>query len=149
MKIMKNFQFHYIQFLFLSILLLQYCSENENPISNKIDKDLDLEIISCENISITWDSTVYQGVSRWGPTIDSTTADSLANVLKDSEILIQDMYTPNAVFTCGEPIRGGSIIIVKLSDPDSSIFKYGFENNYVHFTFCCIFSWRHYKYTYN
>ncbi|MCH8034485.1 MAG: hypothetical protein IH950_12125 [Bacteroidetes bacterium] len=133
-------------FLFVSALLGS-CSESENPIVNKDEKQMELEIIPANKVIITWDSTIYQHSTNWINYIDTTAADSLANFFLNSTVLIEDIWYPNEETPCLFPIRPGSEVIIKLNKPDSLIFNYGFQNNDGGFPIGCFFTWRHYKYS--
>ena len=136
-----------VVFLFV-IALLVSCNDNGNPIVNKNEKQMELEIIPSNQVLITWDSTIYQHNTNWKTYLDTTAADSLANLLNNSEVLIEDMWHPNENSECGIPIIAGRAVIIKLNKPDTLIFSYGFQNNDGSFPIICFNFWRHYKYIY-
>ena len=136
-----------IVFLFVTALLVS-CNDNGNPIVNKKEKQMELEIIPSNQVLITWDSTIYQHNTNWKTYLDTTAADSLANLLNNSEVLIEDMWYPNEISECGIQIIAGREVIIKLNKPDTLIFSYGFQNNDGIFPIICFNFWRHYKYIY-
>jgi len=136
-----------IVFLFIAALLVS-CNDNGNPIVNKKEKQMELEIIPSNQVLITWDSTIYQHNTNWKTYLDTTAADSLANLLNNSEVLIEDMWYPNEISECGILILAGRAVIIKLNKPDTLIFSYGFQNNDGIFPIICFNFWRHYKYIY-
>ena len=147
--------------IFIVTILFSCC---DNPLVNKNDdnllvnknngkplvkneKQLELEIIPSNQVIINWDSTIYQHkTTDWTTFLDTAAIDSLANLLKNSELLIEDMWYPNEDTPCMLPLRAGSEIIVRLSKPDTLIFKYGFQNHEGGFPIGCFGTWRHYKY---
>jgi len=136
-----------IIFVFVTVLFSQ-CNNGDNPLVNKNEKQLKLEIIYSGEVSINWDSTVYQHTIDWKVFLDITAYDSLANLLKESEISIEAMWCPNQDTDCLILLRAGSEIIIKLNKPDTLIYSYGFQNNDVGFPIDCFPSWRHYKFIY-
>ena len=135
-------------FLFVATFLIG-CSNNENPVANKNEKQLDLKIIPANQVIISWDSTIYQHNTNWYySSSDSSSIDSVANLFCKNEILIEEMWYPNEESMCGIPIRGGSKLIIRLNKPDTTIYKYGFQKNDGDFPIICFAQWRHYKYTY-
>lgn len=133
--------------LYFFLLFLPFGCD-DNPIINKNGKQIELEIISSNQVLINWDSTIYQHNADWKTYLDTTAVDSLANLLKNSEILIEDMWCPNEVTDCLILLKAGSDIIIKLNKPDTLIYSYGFQNNDVGFPIDCFPSWRHYKFIY-
>ncbi len=131
--------------LYFFLLFLPFGCDN-NPLINKNEKKIELEIISANQILINWDSTIYQHNTDWNSYLNSTAYDSLANLLKNSEILIEDMWCPNEVTDCLILLKAGSDIIIKLNKPDTLIYSYGFQNNDGVFPIGCFGLWRHYKY---
>jgi len=146
---MKSKKQVYILIIFFCIFMFHFCSTDTNPLTDKTAEHWQVEIIPCEDINIEWDSTIYQGNTNWPFNSDSGIVDSLADVLRDSDLAIEEMWSSNDIFICGAPVRKGSDIIVKLKEPDSLIFNYNFQENDGSFPFCCIRNWRHYKYTGN
>lgn len=131
-------------FLFASILF--GCNDNSVTYRNK--KDMRLEIVPSDSITINWgDSTTYQHNADWHSYLDTVAYDSLANFFKNSEILIEDMWCPNEDMSCKIPYTPGMEIILRLTKPDTSIFRYGFHSIYG-FPLSCYKYWRHYKYTF-
>lgn len=149
MKSLRADQF--LNFLFLvSFSLVNYNCEEEN-ISTNNNREMQLEIITAQQINFNWDATIYQHNSNWDYISNNTTSiDSLANVLKNSVLPIEDMWYPNEDNFCMNmvPIRAGSQIIIKLSRHDSRIQDYGFQSNDGEFPIGCFLSWRHYKFFY-
>ena len=146
---MKSTRPVYILFIFYCGYIFYSCSTDSNPLKNKTDKHWEVEIIPCEDITFEWDSTVYQGNTNWPLNPDSGSIDSLADVLRDSDLAIAEMWSPNDIFICGAPVRKGLDIIVKLKAPDSLIYNYNFQENNGSYPFCCIRYWGHYKFTTN
>lgn len=134
-------------FFFITTLLTG-CGKDENPVINEKEKQINLEIISAGQVKITWDSTVYQHNTDWVDSIDSLAADSLAELLKNSDIPVEELWYPNVITYCEIPIRRGSEVIIKLSKADTLVYNYGFEENDGSFPISCFDYWRHYEYTY-
>jgi len=139
----------YIAFFLTTIISFCFC--NRNPVGSQNNKKMKLEIIPSTEVSIKWaDSTLYQHNSHWNSYLATSAYDSLANLLKNSKILIEDMWCPNEDMHCKIPQpRSGLEIIIKLKRPDTSIYKYGFQKDSLGFPINCFRVWRHYKYTYN
>ena len=144
---MKHIKQKQIAVFFVTTLSIG-CTNNENPIANKNEKQLELEIIPANQVLITWDSTIYQHTTYWQTYLDTTDYDSLAISLLNSTLIIEDLWCPNVNTACTIPIRGGSEVIIKLNKPDTLVLSYGFQSNDGSFPIICFDSWRHYKYTY-
>lgn len=134
--------------LYFFLLFLPFGCD-DNPIINKNGKQIELEIISSNQVLINWDSTIYQHNADWKTYLDTSAVDSLANLLKNSKILIGDMWYPNEYSDCSIQILAGGELIIKLNKPDTLIYSYGFQNNYSVFPINCFGTWRHYKYIYD
>jgi hypothetical protein len=134
-------------FLFVATFLIS-CSKNENPVVDGKEKQMNLEIITSDQVKITWDSTIYQHNTDWAASLDTLAADSLATLLKNSDLSIEELWYPNVITFCEIPIRRGSEVIIKLSKSDTLIYNYGFLDNDGGFPINCFDYWRHYKYTY-
>jgi hypothetical protein len=145
--IMKSIKQKNISLILLFVVTLFYGCEDVNHPTN-YEKELKLEIVYVNQVSIDWDSTVYQHKPIYS-SYDTTYVDSLANVLKESKILIEDMWCPNSLDTeCSILLISGRGIIIKLKEPDSSIYQYGFQENDGSFLIGCFRFWRHYKFIY-
>ena len=110
---MKFIKQKHIAYIFLLTIVLFNC--NNNPLTNKNKKQIKLEIISSREISINWDSTVYQHNTNWNSYLDTTAYNSLGNLLNNSEILIEDMWCPDKDMNCKIPYIPGMEVIVKLN----------------------------------
>lgn len=146
--VMEYIRLSRITFLLFVTALLAGCSGNGNPVVNEKEKQMELEIISADQVQITWDSTVYQHNTDWADSIDTLAADSLAALLINSDLPVEELWYPNVVTYCEIPIRRGSEVIIKLSNADTLVYNYGFEKNDGSFPISCFDFWRHYKYTY-
>ena len=144
MKLTRHRQI--VVFLFAAAVLTG-CSDIGNPVVNDKEKQMKLEIIRSDQVKITWDSTVYQHTTDWVESIDTLAADSLAELLKNSDIPVEELWYPNVITYCEIPIRRGSEVIIKLSKADTLVYKYGFEENDGSFPISCFDYWRHYVYT--
>jgi hypothetical protein len=145
---MQMFRRGYTAYIFICSTILFGCC-NSNPLESKNNKTMELEIIPSEEVSITWDSTVYKHNTNWDSYYDTDAYDSLANLLKNSDLLIENMWCPNVHTHCKSPYIPGDEIIVQLRKADTSIFRYGFQNNTGGSSIGCFDFWRHYKYTIN
>lgn len=141
--------------IFYFLLLLSFSLSNyncsEHYFGDNINREMEVELIAPQQINLNWDSTIYQHNSQWNYSlVDTAAIDSLANLLKNSVLHIEDMWYPNEDTFCMNmmPIRTGSEIIIKLNKPDSRILNYGFQNNDGGFPIGCFNPWRHYKYLY-
>ena len=144
---MKSIRKKYIIIIFLFATFYFSCN---SPVTYKDKKHMRMEIIPSDQISISWeDSTIYQHNTNWHSYLNNAAYDSLADLFKNSKILIKDMWVPNEEMHCKIPYTPGMEVIVKLSKPDTLIFKYGFEKNNGGFLISCFEFWRHYKYTYD
>jgi len=136
-----------LMFCFSGLILFFLSCNNSIP-NEQETKQMKIGIISSAQISISWeDSLIFQHNNNWHSYLNIAAYDSLAELLKNSNILIKDMWTPNKEMSCKIPYTPGMEIIVKLSQPDSLIFKYGFQNKKNRFPLSCFEFWRHYKYT--
>ena len=144
----KKYNRKYAAFILL-FTAFSFYSCNNNPLASQNKKKMELEIIPYQEVSIKWNSTVYQHNSHWNSYLDTTAYDSLANLLRNSEILVEDMWCPNEDISCKIPYIPGMEVIVKLSKPDTSIYNYGFQDNTGGFSTDCFRVWRHYKYIIN
>lgn len=143
---MKSIKKKNIGLILLFAAALLFGCEKDNPLANKNEKQIELEIIPSNQVLIVWDSTVYQHKTIYSQ-YDSTYVDSLAIFLKNSKISIEGMWYPfNENTPCLILIRAGSEIIIKLKEPDPSIYKYGFQKNDGGFPINCFGLWRHYKF---
>ncbi|HSD63193.1 MAG TPA: hypothetical protein VLB50_05315, partial [Ignavibacteriaceae bacterium] len=113
------------------------------------DRQIELKIIPSNQVAITWDSSVYQHTTLSFSNIDSSGADSIAQSLNKSNLLIEEMWYPDEDTRCALPMRSGSEIIIKLAGPDTGVFKYGFQKNSGGFPVNCFEHWRHYKFIYH
>ncbi|MFZ0456052.1 MAG: hypothetical protein WCE54_13060 [Ignavibacteriaceae bacterium] len=138
-----------IVYCFLFMNLFISCSKNDNPIVDKNTEQVKLEIISSDRFIINRDSTVYQHNSNWHSYLDTNAYDSLANLLKGSELEIDGMWCPNEEMHCKIPYTPGMEIIVKLKRADTLIYNYGFKEMNGEFPVNCYNYWRYYKYIYN
>lgn len=110
------------------------------------DRQIELKIIPSNQVEISWDSNIYQHTGMGMSRTDSTAADSLARVLNESSLAIEEMWYPNDENRCDFPMREGTQIIIKLAAPDTSIYKYGFQKNSGGFPVNCFPHWRQYKF---
>lgn len=141
---MKSIKQKNISFILLLVVTLFYGCENINHPTND-EKQIKLEIISASQVFIDWNSTVYQHKPIYS-SYDTTYVDSLADVLKGSKILIEDMWYPNVKTVCSIVLIAGRDIIIKLKKPDILIYQYGFQKNDGNFQIGCFKLWRHYKF---
>ncbi len=143
--IKKNNKYHIIYILLFTEIFFCCCND-DNLISNENEKNMKFEIIPFEDVSIKWDSTIYQHSNNWNSYLDTNAYDSLAFFFKNSDLLIEDMWCPNEDIHCKIPYIPGMEVIIKLSKADSSIYKYEFQD-YTHaFPIDCFSVWRHYKF---
>jgi len=131
-------------FLFITLLLICSCATTDD-IQNHSQNEIILTIIPSTEIPVSWDSTYYQHDSSYLAYLDTIAADSLAEVLVNSDLPITDFWYPNIDYICMIPIRGGSEVVVKLDRPDTTIYEYGFQE-YDGFPVYCVPIWRHYEF---
>ncbi len=145
---MENFRLRQIAVFLFSTVIMTGCGDNGNPVAGNKEKQMKLEIISSDQVKITWDSTVYQHNTDWSDSIDTLAADSLAALLKNSDLPVEELWYPNVITYCEIPIRRGSELILKLSKADTLVYNYGFQENDGSFPISCFDYWRYYQYTY-
>ncbi|MFQ6607111.1 MAG: hypothetical protein ACE5EE_01095 [Fidelibacterota bacterium] len=127
----------------LEISFLVSCQQTTESSDGDFQLQINLEIVSYTDIPSSWDSTFYQHNLNWIGFFDTTAADSLADVLKDSNLPIVDMWFPQEESICSIPLRVGSEVILKLNSVDSSIVLFGFQSP-DGFPLSCVRKWRHY-----
>ncbi len=131
---------------FLCFLFFYSCNQNDGL--TNADLDMKLSIVPSNEVSIDWGSNIYQHNTNLPLTVDSITYDSIANFLKNSNLIVEDMWCPNEDIVCRIPIIIGQEIIVKLAKPDNQILSYNFQQNTGDFPIICYNNWRHYKYSF-
>ncbi len=121
------------------------CSKSTEP---AVQLQYQLEIVPSSSVSISWDTTFYQHDTTWTLMnfLDTTAADSFANVLGTSHLAVTDFWFPQANTQCKVLIRVGSEVIVKLQKPDTNAKAIGLQTRNG-FPIECFLTWRHYKYT--
>jgi hypothetical protein len=135
----------------LAVLILAFslmsCEHTTEPPGQFAEVRVELEIVPNSAVPSAWDATFYQKDTNWGwdNFFNTKAADSLANFLKRSNIAITDFWFPQEPSICGAPIRVGSEVIVKLEQPDPSIYQIGFVPA-TGFDIICVRTWRHYKF---
>ncbi len=143
---MKSAQSIFVRTLLcFAISYLVSCQQTTESNDGDFQLQIELEIIPYSDIPSSWGSTFYQHNSNWVGVFDTTAADSLAGVLKNSDLPIIHMWFPQVGSICGIPIRGGSEVILKLSLPDTSVYQFGFQLP-DGFPLSCVSTWRHYKF---
>ena len=140
MKSIQSFGF------LLLLLFTSFLGCNNNPTTTENERHYTLKIIPSNQVYISWDSTIYQHNTSWSSALDSSSADSVANLLSESEILVEEMWYPNEDTPCLIPMRAGSELIIRVNRPDTTIYKYGFQKTDGSFPINCFASWRYYKF---
>ncbi len=125
--------------------LFVFCQNATEPtkIMKKTEVQIEFELVPYTAIPSVWDSTFYQHDSNWYG--DTTAADSLANVLKYSGLPVTDFWFPQWPSECGIALISGSDAILKLIEPDTSVYRMGFQPH-DSFPLACVQIWRHYKF---
>jgi hypothetical protein len=143
------YNYKLLPFLFFLFALIQFqgCNQDDSLINANLE--MKLSIIPSEEVTVDWGSCVYQHNTNLPITVDSSTYDSIANFLKNSNLIVEDMWCPYDDMLCRIPIIIGKEIIVKLNKPDTRILSYNFEPTNGDFPIVCFRNWRHYKYSVN
>ena len=147
MKFYNNFM---IVLLISSFSFYYSCKSTSEPLTqSKGEKEVNvqLEIIPYTLVPDDWDSTFYQHFKNWDWTrsFDTTAANLLADTLKEFAPPVTDLWFPQEVPVCLDPLRVGSEVILKLSTADTMVHRLGFEPADF-FPLPCVPTWRHYRF---
>ena len=135
-------------YFLLFIFFFLFSCNKDNPVSKEEEKKLTVEIIPSAEVSIPWDSLTFQHKTIYSD-YDTTFADSVSQMLKESPLPVKEMWAPKNFLTpCDFPMRSGSEIILQLSKPDNRVYDYGFQKG-EGFAVGCFNYWRHYVYSVN
>jgi hypothetical protein len=135
---------NYFLLMIVSLVLFQ-CQGSITPLSEDYEFIVKETIISNNEVPGNWDNTFFQQNTNWPGGSRISAADSLAHILKKTNLPLSDMWFPNVGSECSIVLLNGSDVILKLTIPDTSIYRYGFRKN-DGFPIVCIPEWKHYEF---
>jgi len=136
--------FNSLLLFIISFVLLQ-CQGPQTPLSDDYEFMVKENIISNNEVPGNWDNTFYQQNTNWKGYSRISAADSLVNILKRTNLPLSAMWYPHSDFECMIMMLSGSDVIIKLSIPDTNIYRYGFRDH-IGFPIVCVKEWKHYKF---
>jgi hypothetical protein len=144
--IMRQYQLLKLSILIVITASIVFnCDKSKKPLSYEYEILVKEQIIPENEVPRNWDNTFYQQNPNWKGFSRISAADSLVNVLKNTNLPLSDMWFPYSDVECTIMLINGSQVILKLSEPDPNIYKYGFGDN-EGFPIACIKEWKHYKF---
>jgi len=112
------------------------------PSSKKIA--IDTTIVRFDSLGSIGGPGFYYKNCSWQGGFNPYRGDSIVRALLDSNFMVDEFWYPQAVSPCLDP-RIHEREIVKLSQPDTTIYRFAYAPLDTGYADVCIRSWRHYK----
>ena len=136
----------YRYFFFILVLILASCKTKSGaptaPTTFMIE--IDTTIIPYDSLGALGGSGFYYKASYWQGSFNPYWGDSVLKMLLDSNFIVDEFWYPQTPGICADP-RIHEREIAKLDQPDTSIYRIGYQPLDSGYADYCIRSWRYYK----
>jgi hypothetical protein len=128
-----------------AVMILSCKSNSSGPTGpSQIRVEVDTTIVPYDSLRGVGCSGFYDKILVWQGFFNPNWGDSVLSMLLDSNFTVVDFWYPEGAGICLDPLPHEREI-VKLLEPDTTIFRLGYTAMPAGYTDFCVPYWRHYK----